>query len=382
MKKIHWFIILLVVFSCDRHERFEINGYLESDDKSVIYLDEQDVTTIIPLDSVKVRRHGKFKFKGKITVPKFYNLHTGDKNIITLLISPGEKVKIRCQKKNFTTSYKIEGSEDSEHIRQINLKLWSTKRKIDSIQTLIKNDPGTNAAYTSELIKKYEEITYEQRRYSISFILNHLTSMASIYALYQRLDPETFVLNDNYDVQLLKITGAALDTIYPGSKHVKALVSDAANLEWQIKNQGFRQLIEISESSFPEVALPNPDGDTIRLSSLKGKIILLSFWASWEPVSVSHNVQLLEMYNKYHSKGFEIYQVSLDNNKDAWLKAIQYDELPWINVSDLSFPESQIAMIYNVQSLPTTFLINQQGEIIARDLSKFDLDKKLKNLVD
>jgi peroxiredoxin len=205
--------------------------------------------------------------------------------------------------------------------------------------------------------------------------------MASIYALYQKLDDETFVLFKNKDIQILKITGTTLDTIYPESPHVKALVANAASLEDQIYSSGLRNLMQYADSEFPEIALPNPEGDTIRLSSLKGKVVLLSFWASWDKNSTYLNPYLIELYNRFHSNGFEIYQVSLDYRRESWVQAIEYEELPWINVSDLSYPESVITGNYNIQSLPANYLINKSGVIVGKNLSINDLNSRIPDLI-
>jgi peroxiredoxin len=205
--------------------------------------------------------------------------------------------------------------------------------------------------------------------------------MASIYALYQKIDANNFVLNDNRDIQLVKITSQSLDTIWPDSEHVKALKMDAANLEENLLSQRLQQAIASAESSLPEIRLPDPNGDTIALTSFRGKVILLSFWASWDQASVSHNIPLRGIYDRYHSRGLEIYQVSFDNDREAWVKAIQYDELPWINVSELSYPESSVAAIYNLEELPVVFLIDRKGQIVGKNFNRIDLDRNIQRLL-
>jgi peroxiredoxin len=205
--------------------------------------------------------------------------------------------------------------------------------------------------------------------------------MASIYTLYQKIDDNNFVLNENRDIQLVKITSESLDTIWPGSEHVQALKRDAANLEENLYSQRWRQVVENVESTFPEIRLPDPNGDTIALSSLKGKVILLSFWASWDQASVSHNIPLKGIYSSYHSRGLEIYQVSFDNEREAWVNAIHFDELPWVNVSELSYPESSVAHIFNLEELPVVFLIDRKGEIVGKNFNRIDLDRNIQRLL-
>lgn len=380
MKKCPGLIIFFLLFSCSKTPEFEIRGIVSDAKQSMIYLDEQEVETIKPFDSIKIKKNGSFHFTGKIDYPKFYNLHLGNSKIIPLLISPGEKVSIQTPGESFNQDYSVEGSEGSLNIKLLNDTLSGTIKKLDSIENIFRGT-ALSLERQAELQKEYTDIVENQRNFTLRFVLGHLTSIASIYALYQKLDDETFVLYKNRDIQILKITGAALDTIYHESPHVKSLMANAASLESQIYSTGLHNLIQHAESGFPEIALPDPNGDTIRLSSLKGKVVLLSFWASWDKNSTNLNPYLVELYKRYHSRGFEIYQVSFDFNRESWINAIDYDELSWINVSDLSYPESLTARVYNIQNLPANFLISKSGDIVGKNLSIKDLNTNIPDLI-
>jgi peroxiredoxin len=131
----------------------------------------------------------------------------------------------------------------------------------------------------------------------------------------------------------------------------------------------------------PEIALPDIKGDTIKLTSLKGRYVLLSFWASWNEESVNANLELKKVYEKYHNKGFEIYQVSFDKSVNQWNRAIKFDELPWLNVNDSTFPQSVTARNYNVNNLPLNYLIDKNMEtILGKNLSSDELNNKLSEL--
>jgi peroxiredoxin len=367
--------------ACSRHRRYEINGNIDVSTRPMVYLDEQEVSRIVPVDSARANRQGQFSFSGRIEYPRFFHIHLGDNYLISLLIAPGEKINLSCHSKNFSTSYLVTGSEGSEQIFLLNEKLAETNKMLDSIGRILR-DPQINDARRLELEALSGSVIEDQRKFSIRFILEHLQSMAAIYALYQRINGQDFILNENKDIQLLKITGQSLDTLYPGSKHVQALVADATKLELQVKGLGYFRLLDQMDGSIPDISLPDRNGDTVRLSSIPEKVVLISFWASWNQQSISHNLELKELYNKFHPKGFEIYQVSLDSKKEPWVNAIQYDEIPWINVSDLSYPRSYTASLYNITSLPATFLINRQGDVIGKNLTRIELDIKLKELLD
>ncbi len=381
MRKFSWLLPLLLLLSCSKGSKVEITVFIENSDTCMIYLDEQGIGEIRQIDSVRVKKDGSFKLKDRIEHPTFYNLHTGNQQIIPLLLAPGTSAEIQADMHNFVNGYEIEGSAESSYLLEMNRKLTKTKRRIDSIQKVLQKNPDAGEEFTQELSASYDEIIEAQRRYSIQFILDHMSSMASIYALYQKIDENNFVLNENRDIQLVKITSQSLDTIWPGSEHVQALKMDAANLEENLYNQRWREVVEVAENSFPDIRLPDPLGDTIALSSLRGKVILLSFWASWDQASVSHNLPLKGIYNTYHSRGLEVYQVSFDNEKEAWVNAIEFDELPWVNVSELSYPESRVAPIYNLEELPVVFLIDRKGQIVGKNFNRIDLDRNIQRLL-
>lgn len=131
----------------------------------------------------------------------------------------------------------------------------------------------------------------------------------------------------------------------------------------------------------PEIALPSANGDTIRLSSLRGKVVLLDFWASWCPPCRASNKQLVKLYPKFRDKGFEIFAVSFDDNKSKWTKAIQKDKVNWMQANDDGGWEAKTALAWDLRVIPTTYLINKEGKLIAADLEGKELEKALKEIL-
>jgi len=382
MKKLISIIIFLIlILGCAREPGFKLQGTVEGTDAEWIFLDEQMVTSIGTIDSAEIKEDGSFSISALTGYPKFYNLHLGDQIIIPLLLDPEEKPVIQCNAGNFRSGYSIEGSEGSTHLKILNERLVGTIQKLDSLLFIINNNPGMNDDEFQSLNEEYMQIIEDQRRFSIQFVLDHPNSLASLYALYQKVDEETFVFYKNRDIQIMKITGQALDTVYPQSAHVQSLISNAANLEHRLNNVKLQQMVDEVEYSIPEISLPDRFGDTISLSSLKGKVILLSFWASWDKPSSDFNYTLQELYLKYQSKGLEIFQVSFDTDRNLWSRNIIIDRIPWINVSDLSFPESIVAGVYNITDLPTIFLINRQLEIVEKNPPLEELEAKIEELL-
>lgn len=130
-----------------------------------------------------------------------------------------------------------------------------------------------------------------------------------------------------------------------------------------------------------EIALPSINGDTLKLSALKGKVVLLDFWASWCGPCRSANKDMAKVYSKFKSKGFEIFSVSLDDNIKAWEKAVEKDKITWLQVNDSGGWEAKTATQWNIFALPTTFLVGKDGKLLAMDLSEKQLEKALKDLL-
>jgi peroxiredoxin len=132
----------------------------------------------------------------------------------------------------------------------------------------------------------------------------------------------------------------------------------------------------------PDFELPNPEGKMIKLSSLKGKYVMIDFWAAWCKPCRAENPNVVRMYNQYKDKGFEVFGVSLDRTREDWVKAIEVDGLTWPQVSDLNYFNSAAATLYQIDAIPATYLLDPEGKIIAKDLRGASLEAKLAELFD
>ena len=162
---------------------------------------------------------------------------------------------------------------------------------------------------------------------------------------------------------------------YPDYGPVSTLHKQVEEL---VSRLGVTAEASLISGTVPEIILPTPDGDTISLSSLKGSVVLLDFWAAWCPPCRMESPNLVKAYDTYHKKGFQIYQVSLDKTRDAWIKGIQDDKLGrWIHVSDLQYWNSVVVPLYKIESIPANYLLDKDGRIIATNLRGAKLDEKL-----
>lgn len=132
----------------------------------------------------------------------------------------------------------------------------------------------------------------------------------------------------------------------------------------------------------PEIALPDPEGNLVKLSDLRGKYVLIDFWAGWCKPCRDENPNVVRLYNKYKDKGFEVFGVSLDRTREMWLKAIEEDGLKWTQVSDLKYFNSEAAAVYQINAIPATYMIDPDGNIVAKDLRGITLENKLAELFD
>ncbi|WP_299582506.1 TlpA disulfide reductase family protein [uncultured Sunxiuqinia sp.] len=364
-----------IMVACDDSTQYKISGKITNAEGQYVYLDELKVSSSENVDSVKINKSGEFEFDGTVQHPTFFLLKLSEKNFITLLVDSAEQVYVSGDAANFSRDYLVTGSEGSTLVQELNQHLSNTKHQLDSISSLhvlFRNDPNYPTLKT-KWEEEYKEVVEKQMKYSQNFVTTHPFSMANVLALYQKFDDQNFVVQD---LQSLKTAASALNSFYPESEHVQALYANTIKLITDERNARINQLIREQGKNSPDIVLPDPDGKEIALSSLEGKHVLVQFWASQDRGSRIMNPVLVELYKKYNKKGFEIYQVSVDENRYEWLDAIDQDKLSWINVGDMEGSRTAL-MNYNVQSIPFNYLLDEEGKIIGKDLKGPALDRLL-----
>jgi hypothetical protein len=370
------FIFWTVILSgCHKGEKYEIKGKITNAQDKKVYLEELMVASVRPIDSVKLNNNGEFTFRQHIGMPTFYLLKLSENNFITLLIDSAEKVVIHADAINFTRDYKVDGSPGSLLVQELNFRLNTTKQKLDSISslfTLYSDSPDIENLKTG-WDADYDRIVQDQVNYSTAFVSAHPFSMASVLALYQKFNDENYVVRD---LQALRVAASALNSFYPKSEHVKALYQNTLQLIARERATKLKKIIDEKGANSPEIILPDASGNKIALSSMMGKFVLVHFWSALDNNSRIVNPVLVEAYQKYHKKGFEIYQVSVDKDRLQWLEAIEKDNLVWTNVGDME-GSIQAVMNYNIQSVPFNYLLDKNGAIVAKDLAGPLLDRTL-----
>ncbi len=381
----HSLIILLLLVSCNNKKNTAtIRGNIRNTGHDVIYIDNVDLYETSPLDTIKIRSNGKFRIRIKTGEPGFYQLRLPDNHAVNLLVQPGEEISFTADGKKLLYSASVSGSPGSRQIIQLNKNLAKTVHRLDSIRERyagLSASPGTDHPRHS-LSLAYDSTFNSHYKYSVAFVLYNYNSLASIMALFQKTSSDEYVFNKVRDLQYFKIVADSLSKLYPDLHYVKALKENYKRLYGQYQTQRIMSMSKDITYTVPDIALPSITGDTIRLSDLKGKYVLLSFWASWNEKSISNNLKMKPVYEKFRKKGFEIYQVSFDKSYESWERSIRYDELPWIHVCDTSFPASRIASTYNIRHLPANFLISKDyEEVLAKNISPDRLQTRLSELL-
>ena len=370
----------LLIWGCSNNKgEFTVKGKITHAEGQTIYFEELQVSATKPVDSVKINKNGEFEFGGMATMPTYYLLKFSDNKFITLLIDSVEQVFVEADAANFERSYRVEGSIGSLLVKELNDQLFDTRRKLDSLQSLNNLYRG-NPDYQQMKLEwdaAYDSIKQAQTEFSTQFVLNNPFSMASVLALYQKFDDQEYIVKD---LHTMRVAASALNTVYPNSGHVKALYQNTVELLKEEQQAKLRQMIQEQGENSPEIVLPDPDGKEIALSSLRGKVVLLQFWSAEDRNSRILNEALVEAYRKYRNKGFEIYQVSIDENRIEWVDAIDKDGLTWVNVGDLN-GSNQALRAYNIQTIPYNYLLNEEGEIIAQNLKGPGLDRALAQIL-
>nr|WP_319573193.1 TlpA disulfide reductase family protein [uncultured Draconibacterium sp.] len=373
---------MLLLGGCKKEKEFIIRGTITHAEDQTIILEELHTSSRNKIAETKINKKGEFEISGMTGIPTFYLLNLNNKSFITLLVDSAETVIVEADAANFGREYNVDGSPGSAQVKLLDSKLKETRHKLDSIRSL-DNLYNGNPDYDSvrpRWTEEYDSIVNAQIEFSTNFVRENPFSMASVLALYQKFSNEdpSFIVRD---LQVMKTAASALNSIYPKSEQVQALYNNTLQIVREKQSAEMKKFIQEQGDNSPDIVLPNPDGEEVALSSLRGKVVLLQFWAAVDRGSRIQNPVLAEAYKKYKRKGFEIYQVSVDVNRAEWVDAIDQDKLTWINVGDME-GSKMAATVYNIQSVPFNYLLNEEGEIVAKNLKGPALDKALSHLLD
>ncbi|KGN95650.1 hypothetical protein HQ39_05285 [Porphyromonas sp. COT-108 OH2963] len=361
-------LLALFITSCTSNKKSIIDGHVRGAEGKTIYLEQRKLSGVEVLDSVKLHANGSFKFTEELgELPEFYRLRV-ENQVITLAIDTISHIRVETDYSSFATGYTVEGSATSEKVKEIFLAQLDANVGISKDLAEYVDGHMPDSVFQSKQkqhIEQYKEV-------AIKYIYEDPASLAAYYALFQELGGYLiFNIYEEADSKLFAIVATAFDAEYPDaerSKHLHKLALQSIAAVRSQKNQ--QQLQKSFENSaavvgYLEVSLPNAKGDTISLSSVvgTGEITLLSFTAMGAEWSAAYCESIDLLYQNYHNKGLRIYQVGLERDGHIWYSTIQ--NYPWVNVQDTDGVFSKYIGLYNLNTLPTMFLI-KDGELKAR----------------
>ena len=380
-------MVAALAFTSCNNKKFHINGNITEATDSMLYLENLSLNGPVKIDSVKLGEDGSFAFDENAMdsiTPEFYRLRIANQSI-NLSIDSTETVKVKASYPQMSYKYEVEGSENCSKIKDLSLKQMILQSNINGIM----KSPNIGIDSVDVIVARMLD-AYKQD-IKVNYIFKEPMKASSYYALFQtiQLGNENSLIfnprNNKDDVRVFAAVATSWDTYYPGAERGKNLHNIAIEGMKDIRiieNQRAQQQIDASKVSVNgciDLAMEDSKGQVRRLTDLKGKVVLLDFHLFASIESTKRIMMLRELYNKYHAAGLEIYQVSVDPNEHFWKTSTA--ALPWICVRDEGGIQGQSLQLYNVQNIPTFFLIDRSNTLKARDAQIKDIDEAIKNLL-
>lgn len=377
-------LLAIIITGCSSYdiEQYTISGSITGGANK--YLKYIDMTRpgILP-DSVLIDQNNSFLITKPDSQPRDLVLYILPQQSIRIIAGVNQKIIISGQADNLTATYNVSGSAESERLSELLKKQYQTNYIIDTLQKYyykIQTDANFEQKLDT-LIMLGDSLFNNYKNYSINFINQNPASIASYVALAQKIGNNSNVFSIKTDYNIFYTVDTALQRVYANTA-ISNMLTNYIKKNTQLTNQPDSTNKSTIGNNAPEIALPNIWGDTLRLSKLRGKYVLVDFWGSWCLPCRNNNKHLRNMYRKYRYYGFDIYQVALEHSKADWKNSLREDKIYWPNqVSELNYMNSKTARAYNVKAIPANFIIDKEGKIIATDLFDNELDNFLSSLL-
>lgn len=373
-------LMAAMLTSCD-NRKFHIDGTVTEAKDSVLYLENMSLDGPVVVDSVKLDDKGSFSFSEKAPdAPEFYRLRIAGQ-IINLSVDSTETIKIKAAYPSMATGYTVEGSAECATIKELALKQIDLQNRVIAVQ----NNPNLGYDLTRDSIGKLIEAYKDEIKRN--YIYKAPMRASSYFALFQTLG-NMLIFNPREsaeDVKAFAAVATSWDTYHPDAlrgKNLHNIAIEGMKNVRIMRNKMAAQNIDASKvnvSNIIDISLLDNQGNRRSLTDLKGKVVMLDFHVFGSNGSTKRIMEMRELYNKYHDRGFEIYQVAFDPDEHFW--KTQTAALPWISVRDPQGLQSQNLAAYNVSSIPTFFLIDRNNEVKKRDSQITDIDAEINALL-
>ena len=370
------------VTSCTE-KKFHVEGNITDAKDSTLYLENMSLNGPVAIDSVKLGDDGAFSFGERTAeAPEFYRLRIAGQ-IVNLAIDSTETVRVKASYPSMTTQYEVEGSDDCSKIKELALKQIDLQNRIAQIVRAPQLGVEAVDDSVAKVVAAYKDDV------KVHYIFKAPMRSYAYFALFQTItlgDAQTLIFNPRSsedDVKVFAAVATSWDTYYPEAERGKNLHNIAIEgmKNVRILRSKMAQRIDpskVSSTGIIDIALADNHGVTRRLSQLKGKVVMLDFHLFASQESPKRIMMLRDLYNKYHAQGFEIYQVSIDPDEHFW--KTQTAALPWVSVRADEDNQNVVAD-YNVQQIPTFFLISRDNAVYKRDAQVKDLDAEIRSLL-
>ncbi len=371
--------MLFALAACDGGPHFTIRGSISGAEDKTLYLEEAGVSSVTVIDSARLGVSGKFSLRGKASqYPEFYRLRI-DGKIINVVVDSTETVEISAAYGDMPVNYQITGREDNQKIKELSVKQITLQSKINSVYS-----DNSLAPY-----QKHDSIANMTEHYRDDIKRNYIfkapNTLYAYFALFQRIDNYMVLdpVTNADDIKCFAAVATNFDNLYPHSARATNLHNIAVKGMRNVRSPQRKTinfpLDKISEAGLIDIALNDQNGKERRLTDLKGKVVLLDFTVYQNAGSPARNMALRGIYDRYKSRGLEIFQISLDSNEHYWKTAA--DNLPWICVRDSRGGYSSYLSLYNISDLPAYFLIDRDNDLKLRKESIKDLEEEIKKLL-
>ncbi len=378
MRKTNLFLLFFVslvlcLSSCSDKKHFKVTGAISDASGSTLYLEKEGLLKTSVIDSCVLKADGSFSFKAsRPDAPEFYRLRIKNSDIL-FPIDSCEHITVNASAKTMTTKYDIKGSQSASNVQILRFSLRDLQNQVTSL--LKQRNPQNQDQITSLL----DSAINKHKKLAEKIILQNPLSTSAYYAIFQQVNGyNLFSPYDKGDRRYCGAVATAFYNNYPKAERTLSLynfVMQAILADRQARNQEtLSKMMQSSQTDIIDIKLTTNRGQIAKLSDLKGKVVLLDFTMYQAERSSDYNLALRDLYNRYHAKGMEIYQISLDQDIDLWHQASQ--NLPWICVHGTDGTPVAVSS-YNVTDLPTRFLIGKNGAVLKRNPGTADIQKAL-----